>query len=128
MTIAFWCVFVACLLPIVIAWVCGWYRYRQLGRIDNRHPRQQCAALEGPGARSVAAQQNSWEALAVFAAAVLVAYAAGVDQHKADIAALVFIAARLLYPIFYIANLDMLRSLSFMVGFIASLSLFVMAA
>ncbi|GAB3377249.1 MAPEG family protein [Spongiibacter taiwanensis] len=128
MTIAFWCVFVACLLPVMTAWVSGWFRHRQFGGIDNRHPRQQCARLEGPGARSVAAQQNAWEALAVFTAAVLVADAVGVAQHKMDIAALVFIAARVVYPVFYIADLHVLRSLTFMVGFFASLSLFIMAA
>lgn len=128
MTIAFWCVFVACLLPVLTAWLSSWYRYQQFGAIDNKHPRTQSAAMEGAGARAVAAQQNAWEALPVFVAAVVVAYLAGLDQTKADIAGVIFIVARLLYPVFYICNLDILRSLSFIVGFFSCVSLFVMAA
>ncbi|MEX1668688.1 MAPEG family protein [Zhongshania guokunii] len=128
MTVAFWCVFIACLLPVVSAWVCGYFRAKQLGNIDNKHPRAQYAQLEGAGARAYAAQQNAWEALPVFIAAVLVAHLAGVAPERAALAAEIFIAARILYPIFYIANKDILRSLSFLVGMGACISLFVMAA
>jgi uncharacterized MAPEG superfamily protein len=128
MTVAFWCLLIACLLPVVTAWVCGYFRQKQLGHLDNKHPRLQCAQLEGPGARAFAAQQNAWEALPIFASAVLVAHLAGVAEDQAATAAVVFVVARVLYPVFYIANLDILRSLSFMVGFGASLSLFIMAA
>ncbi|MBD2857464.1 MAPEG family protein [Spongiibacter sp. KMU-158] len=128
MTIAFWCLLIACLLPIVTAWACGYFRMKQLGKVDNKHPRAQYLQLEGAGARAVAAQQNAWEALPIFASGVLVAHAAGVAQGNADMAAMIFVAARILYPVFYIANIDMLRSLSFIVGLGASISLFVMAA
>jgi uncharacterized MAPEG superfamily protein len=128
MTVAFWCVLIACLLPIMTAWVCGYFRGKQFGKIDNKHPRAQYAQLEGPGARAFAAQQNAWEALPVFTAAVVIAHLAGVDPAKSAIAAEVFIVARVLYPIFYIANKDALRSLAFIVGLGACISLFVMAA
>ena len=128
MTVAFWCLFVACWLPIVTAWTCGWFRHQQFGHVDNRHPRAQYSQLQGPGARAFAAQQNAWEALAIFAPAVIVAHLAGVDQAKADLAGCIFIAARVLYPIFYICNKDVLRSLSFLLGFLSCVSLFVMAA
>jgi uncharacterized MAPEG superfamily protein len=128
MTVAFWCVLIACVLPIVNAWVCGYFRFKQLGSVDNKHPRAQYAQLEGPGARAVAAQQNAWEALPIFVAAVVVAHLAGVAPERAAIAAEIFIVARILYPFFYIANKDILRSLSFMVGIGACISLFIMAA
>ncbi|MDF1692787.1 MAG: MAPEG family protein [Zhongshania sp.] len=128
MTIAFWCVFIACLLPMMTAWAGGYFRAKQFGRIDNKHPRLQYAQLEGAGARAYAAQQNAWEALPVFTAAVVVAHLAGVAPERAALAAEIFIAARILYPIFYIANKDILRSLSFLVGMGACISLFVMAA
>ena len=128
MTVAFWCVFIACLLPIVTAWACAYFRVKQFGKIDNKHPRAQYAQLEGAGARAYAAQQNAWEALPVFTAAVLVAHLAGVDPSKSAIAAEVFIVARILYPVFYIANKDALRSLAFIVGLGACIALFIMAA
>ncbi|MFT6592409.1 MAG: putative MAPEG superfamily protein [Zhongshania sp.] len=110
------------------AWVCGYFRGKQFGNVDNKHPRAQYAQLEGAGARAYAAQQNAWEALPVFTAAVVIAHLAGVDPAKSAIAAEVFITARILYPIFYIANKDMLRSLVFIVGLGACIALFVMAA
>jgi uncharacterized MAPEG superfamily protein len=128
MTVAFWCVFIACLLPIVMTWVCGYFRAKQFGKVDNKHPRLQYAQLEGSGARAYAAQQNAWEALPVFAAAVIIAHLAGVDPAKSALAAQVFIVARVLYPIFYIANKDVLRSLAFIIGLGACIALFVMAA
>ena len=116
------------LLPFVLAGLGGYYRFRQFGSVDNKTPRKQSTALEGAGMRAVAAQQNAWEALAVFTAAVVVAHLAGADAGTSATASLVFLAARILHPIFYITNLDALRSLSFVVGFGACLALFVSAA
>ena len=128
MTIAFWCVYIACLLPIMTSWVSSYFRGKQLGLIDNKHPRAQYAVLEGPGGRAYAAQQNAWEALPIFVAAVLIAHLAGVAPERSALAAEVFIVARVLYPVFYIANKDILRSLSFLIGIGACISLFIMAA
>ncbi len=128
MTTPFWCLLAAILLPYVLAGVGGYFRMRQFGRIDNKHPRQQAAALEGAGARAYAAQQNAWEALAVFAPSVLVAHVAGADPDRSAIAALAFLAARVVHPVAYLANVDALRSLSFLVGFLACLYLFRLAA
>ena len=128
MTTPFWCLLVAALLPFVLAGLGGYFRFRQFGSVDNKTPRKQSAALEGVGARAVAAQQNAWEALAVFTAAVAVAHMAGADAGASATASLVFVAARILHPIFYVANLDALRSLSFVVGFGACIGLFVLAA
>jgi uncharacterized MAPEG superfamily protein len=64
----------------------------------------------------------------VFVAAVLVAHLAGADPDRSAAAALVFVAARILHPIFYIANLDLLRSSTFAVGFGSCLYLFALAA
>ena len=45
-------------------------------------------AYIGEGARVQAAQQNAWEALPVFAAAVFVAHLAGADPERSSVAAL----------------------------------------
>ena len=128
MTVPFWTVVVASLLPIFTAFLGGYYRGKQFGEFDNKYPRLQAAGMTGIGARVLAAQQNSWEALAIFAPAVIISHLAGVTGQAASIACLVFIAARLLYIAAYIGNWDKLRSLVFIVGLGASLSLYIMAA
>lgn len=128
MTTPFWCLLIAVLIPYVLAAAGGYFRMSQLGRVDNKHPRAQYAALEGTGARAWAAQQNAWEALPVFSVAVLVAHLAGADPGSSATAAVLFVIARILHPVFYMANQDLLRSTSFAVGFGACLWLFVLAA
>lgn len=119
--------FAAAVFPLVLAGVGSYFRMRQFGTIDNRQPRLQCAKLEGAGARAFAAQQNAWEALAVYTLTVFIAFASGVDLHALTTPALVFIAARVLHPVFYIADLDKLRSLAFGVGFFSCVYVFYIA-
>jgi len=128
MTTPFWCLLVAILLPYVYSTLGGYYRVQQFGTLDNKNPRAQAAALTGVGARVQAAQQNAWEALPVFSAAVFVAHLAGADPHLSSLAALLFIAARIVHGVVYVANLDALRSASFLVGAGACFWLFGLAA
>ncbi|HJO22740.1 MAG: MAPEG family protein [Myxococcota bacterium] len=114
MSILLFCLFIGALLPIVLSWVGGYFRVQQFGSMDNKHPRVQSAQLEGAGARAVAAQQNAWEALAFFTAAVLVHTARGGSGETASILAAVWVAARILHGVCYLANLDVLRSLAFL--------------
>jgi uncharacterized MAPEG superfamily protein len=79
MTTPFWCLLIAIFLPYVFSGATAFFKQKQFGTLDNRHPRAQAAALEGPGARAYAAQANAWEALAVFVPSVLVAHLAGAD-------------------------------------------------
>lgn len=116
--------FIGALLPILLAWVGAYYRIQTFGKLDNKHPRAQASGLEGAGARAVAAQQNSWEALAVFTAGVVALGLRGGDEGVATILALVWLAARVLYALFYLANLDALRTLVFIVSLVCSLALF----
>ena len=128
MTTPFWCLLIALLLPIVLALAGGYFRVREFGVMDNKHPRQQAAKLEGPGARVYAAQANAWEALGMFTAAVAVAHMAGADPGRSATAALLFIGARILHPIVYVANVDWARSLTFFVAIGSCIWLFVLAA
>jgi uncharacterized MAPEG superfamily protein len=128
MTVPFWCLLAAVAMPYLLAFTGAAYRQRELGSVDNRHPRQQAQQLTGAGARCYAAQQNAWEALAVFTAAVLVSHLAGADAGRSAIAATVFVAARVLHAVFYVADRDRLRSLSFVVGMGCCVWLFVLAA
>lgn len=128
MTIPFWCLLVAVLLPYLWAGVGGYYKKQQFGTIDANHPRAQSAALNDAGARANAAQLNSWEALPVFVAAVIVAHLAGADTGLSATASLVFVASRVLHGLFYVSNRAPLRSLSFLVGLGCCLWLFGLAA
>jgi uncharacterized MAPEG superfamily protein len=123
-TTPMWSLLVVAVLPYVLSTLTGVYRKRELGAIDNKNPRAQQAALTGVGARAVAAQQNAWEALAFFAPAVLVSQLAGADPGWAATLSVGFVATRVVHPIFYLADLDALRSLAFLVGLVCGIGLF----
>ncbi len=128
MTTPFWCLLVAIFVPYVLAGTTVYFKNQQFGEIDVKNPREQSAGLKGKGARANAAQLNAWEALAVFATAVIVAHLAGADAGYAAIAAIVFLVARILHPVFYIADNQPLRTATFAVGFGCCIWLFVLAA
>ena len=127
MNIPFLCVALAFLLlylsKIPVAVAMG----RARGGYDNRHPRDQQAALEGWGRRAAAAHQNAFETFAPFAAAVLVAHASGADPLWSARLAMLFVAARILYTALYIANWASLRSLVWGIGTFCSGALFYLA-
>ena len=119
MSTPLWCLVIVALLPYVLSFTGGYFRMRQLGAVDNKHPRQQIPKLEGVGARAYAAQANAWEALGFFTAAVVVLHLANPETARGATAAnlsLGFLATRILHPIFYLANQDILRSVVFLVG------------
>lgn len=121
------CLLVLTILPLACSWISGYYRQRQFGKIDNKEPRIQAGRLTGPGARAVAAQANSWEALGVFSAAVLAILISGVGMERIATLALVFTALRTLYIPLYLGNLDALRSLVFIGGYGICVYLFYIA-
>ncbi|MGB1140696.1 MAG: MAPEG family protein [Halioglobus sp.] len=98
------------ILPWVCAWMAGYFKHKQLGTVDNKNPRLQSAELTGAGARVVAAQANTWEALAIFSAAVLAVFISGVPMEAIANLALIFTGLRILYIVAYLANQDALRS------------------
>jgi uncharacterized MAPEG superfamily protein len=116
MTTPQWCLVIATFLPFVWSFSGHAFRQRQFGSIDNNHPRLQQAQLSGIGARALAAQQNAWEALAMFTPAVLIAHLHGATAGHASMAAILFIAARIAHGCLYLADLSSLRSLSWMIG------------
>jgi uncharacterized MAPEG superfamily protein len=128
MTVTFWCLVIACFLPYVWGGASIPERRSQLGSIDNKNPRAQQAQLTGRGARSIAAHKNGFEAIAVFAPAVIVAHLAGADAGWSARWAELFILARVLHGVFYLMDLDILRSLSFGVAIACDVALFTLAA
>ena len=119
-----WCLLLLTALPIVLALTGAAMRARQLGVMDNNNPRQQIQQLTGLPARIYAAQQNAWEALAVFTAAVVGAYMTDADPAIASTLGLAFVGFRLLHAVFYAADLAALRSLVFVAGMLSAVGLF----
>lgn len=118
MTTPLWCLVLVAFLPYLLAFTGSYFKMQQFGKLDNKSPRQQAAQLEGIGARAAAAQANAWEALAVFTVAVVVLHLANPEAARSATAAnlsLVFLAMRVAHPLFYLANIDIARSLTFMV-------------
>ena len=114
-------------LPLLCAWIAAYYKQKQLGNVDNKEPRIQTMQLIGPGARASAAQGNTWEALAVFSAAVLAVLISGADLESISTLSTIFVALRIAYVPVYIADLDKLRSLIFLAGFGICMYLFSVA-
>jgi uncharacterized MAPEG superfamily protein len=128
MTTPFLCIFLAFLLIPLTKVPVGVAMARQKEGYDNRHPRDQQAALEGWGRRAVAAHNNTIEAFPGFAAAALVAHVGGGDATYAAALAITFVVARLLYPALYLADIDKARSLVWTVGVGATIGLFLLPA
>jgi uncharacterized MAPEG superfamily protein len=124
MTTALWCLFIAMFLPIVCAGIskAGGQGY------DNAQPRQWLAQQEGFRARAVAAQQNSWEALLLFAISVLVAHVILGPTDSVNRMAVGFVLVRLAYIAAYVANWAMARTLVWLVGFLLTISIFAAAS
>ena len=127
MTIAEISILVACLLPIACAGVAkskGFGRPRREGGFDNHSPRLWLAGLQGWQARANAAQQNSFEALPIFIAGVLVAERMQASQSLIDGLAIAFLAARVGYIGAYLADHANLRSVLWALGLACCIAMF----
>ena len=127
MTVALWCILIAIFLPYVctgIAKASGGFRLS-----DNHDPRDFLESLNGLARRAHAAQLNSFEVTPAFAAAVIVAHLVGnAELVTLNVLSVLFITSRLLYIIFYLADLAILRSLVWFVGMGLIVSFFVVSA
>ena len=124
MAIALWTLLLAALMPIV----CAGIAKVGPGRYDNRNPRDWQAKQQGYRARAYAAQQNSWEALAVYVAALVAAFIGNVPLETLGLIAGIFAASRVAYLVCYLADLATLRSLVWLFGFGSCICLIVMGS
>ncbi|MDP1601956.1 MAG: MAPEG family protein [Legionella sp.] len=120
MTLLITCLFIATLFPY-LAKIPVAYAMQQAGGYNNNYPREQQAALQGFGARALAAHQNSFESLLVFAIAILTAIATNNNSNLVETLAVVHIIARVFYHVLYLMNLAMIRSLVWSIGLLSSL-------
>jgi uncharacterized MAPEG superfamily protein len=87
-------------------------------------PRAMFDKLPPYAQRATWAHQNGFESLTVFAPAALMAYVTGLDSLTVGWAAIAYLLARLLYPVFYILNVAIARSLMYAIGAIAIFTLY----
>ncbi|GAB3379728.1 MAPEG family protein [Lysobacter fragariae] len=123
---AYWCVLIAAFLPYV--WVAVSKGSGE--RYDNRDPRGWAARQTNPRVhRANAAQLNSYEAFAPFAAGVILAQLAGVPADRIALLAVLFVVFRVLHGLVYIAGWQhSLRSLVWFGAFACVVVLFAQAA
>ena len=113
LTVAYWTVLVAALLPLV----CTAFGYggprappRRDGGYATRDPPAWRARQSGGRARANAAQANSFEALPFYIGAVIIAHQHGAFQMRLDLLAFLYVVLRLLYILFYLADMATPRS------------------
>jgi uncharacterized MAPEG superfamily protein len=112
-TMAYWCLLVAALLPIICAGLAkgGTFgKQRKDGGFDNHNPRAWLARQTDWRARANAAQANTFEALPFFFAAVIIAHQLGAIQTTLDILCFLWLLLRMLYIIAYVGDMAMARS------------------
>lgn len=120
MTIAYWCVLIAALLP---------YPFTVLAKsgkgFNNHTPRLYLEKLQDWRRRAHWVQLNSFEIFPFFAAAVIIAHRAFAPQTTIDSLAIIFIISRILYGICYITDKSTLRTLVWTIGFLCCIGFFV---
>ena len=129
MTVPLSCLVLLVFIPYLLAGAGAWQRKVQLGEVDNKNWRAtQLPKLTGVASRIYSAQANTWEAIGLFTVCVVAAHLAGADAQQSAIAAVIFLAARVIYTVLYLADLDKLRTAVFLVGQFACLRLMYLAA
>jgi uncharacterized MAPEG superfamily protein len=112
-TIAYWCILVAAILPIVCAGIAKYGMFSKSikqGGYDNHHPRAWLARQTDWRARANAAQANTFEALPFFFVAVVIAHQLQARQAVLDILAFMFIVLRMAYIMMYVADMAKTRT------------------
>jgi uncharacterized MAPEG superfamily protein len=126
LTVAYWTVLVAALLPILCAGLAKWGMFakpRRDGGYDNHNPRAWLANQTDWRARANAAQANSFEALPFYIGAVIIAHQLGAYQTRLDLLAFVYIVLRLMYILFYLADMATPRSLAWTVALLVNIGI-----
>jgi uncharacterized MAPEG superfamily protein len=112
-TIAYWCVFIAAMLPFVCTYIAkapGFGKPRKQGGFDNADPRAWLAKQTDWQARANAAQHNTFESLPFFIGAVIIAHQLNASQGLVDILAVIFVTLRIMYVAMYVGGLPTVRS------------------
>ena len=126
-TVAYWCVLVAAVLPLVCALLAkraGMDKSSRQGGYDNHDPRAWMARQTDWHARANAAQANSFEALPFFMGAVIIAHQLRAGQTLLDILAFLFVMLRIFYIMMYVSDMPKARSMVWGAGFMVNIAIF----
>ncbi len=108
-----------CVLALVHVFAAVRVKTRQDGTRWNMGARDEALPPPEPiVGRLARAQANFFETFPVFAAAVLVVYAAGLHDRSTQIGALVWLAARIVYLPVYALGIPKIRTLIFLVSIV----------
>jgi uncharacterized MAPEG superfamily protein len=123
MLIAYGAVLAAGIMPVVCAGIAksGFKGY------DNHDPRAWLSRQTGFRARANAAQANCFEAFPFFAVGVVLALLTGVNPGTVDTLAMVFIAARVAYVGFYLADRAKWRTMAWSAAYLMVVALYALA-
>lgn len=123
MPIAYWCILVAALLPVV------WVTYAKSGiESDNRYPREEIDDLPPMKRRAYFAHQNAYENFPFFAAAVLVATTMGAPFSTVNALAILYVVLRIAHALLYISNYTTMRSAAYWLALLLNIAIFVLPA
>ena len=125
-TIAYWCVLVMAILPIVCTGIAKYGMFsksRRDGGYDNNNPRAWLAKQTDWRARANAAQANTFEALPFFFAAVIIAHQLQARQTMVDILAFMFVVLRVAYVLMYVADMVKTRSVIWAAALLINISI-----
>ncbi|HRO79272.1 MAG TPA: MAPEG family protein [Acinetobacter towneri] len=117
-------IIIACLLPYVftvVAKMAGGFKSE-----DNQNPREFLAKTTGLAARANAVQQNSFESLPLFVAAVLMAEYMVIPQVVVMMFGIAYIVLRIAYGICYLANWATLRSIVWILSLLCPICILLM--
>jgi uncharacterized MAPEG superfamily protein len=114
--------FIAMLLPFLAKAPLA-FAMQKSGGYDNHNPRAQQASLTGFGQRANAAHYNSFEALLIYACAVLSAVGLNAVDQTTVILGWVFILSRITYLVCYWLDYATSRSLMWLIGIVAAFSI-----
>jgi uncharacterized MAPEG superfamily protein len=123
MDITLICLFITILLPTLPRVFVAKAQNRLEGGYDNQNPREQQKKIDEAGQRALAAHLNSFEALQMFSAAVLIAYLGKGNIKVVDALSIVFVISRLIYIFAYIKNIPNFRSAVWGIGFLATIAI-----
>lgn len=121
MPLAYWCVLVAAILPLVIVVVA-----KAGGDGDNHHPRDSAERLPPRNRRAYAAHLNAYENFPFFAAAVIIAKTQGAPLGALNMLAVIYIVLRILHAALYIADQATPRSAVFGLAWLVNIAIFVL--
>ena len=125
-TLAYWCVLVMALMPVVCAGIAKSGMMgtpRREGGYDNDNPRNWLSLQTDWRARANNAQANTFEALPFFFAAVIIAHQLQAPQWRIDLLALAFVALRVAYVAAYVRNMASLRSAVWAIALLVNVGL-----